>query len=160
MRGRFLINGETWELEFRPEATLLEVLRHLGFTEVKQGCDDGLCGACAVLLDGVPVPSCQVLAATATDTPIVTAQGIGTVQHPHPLQEALAEVGAVQCGFCTPGIVVSTYALLQRNPDPTEEEIRHALDGHLCRCTGYVKILEGVQRAAQRMRKNDEGHAL
>ena len=153
MKGRFLINGETWELEFPPEATLLEVLRSNGFTEVKHGCDDGLCGACAVLLNGKPVPSCQVLAATATDQPIVTAQGLGTVHRPHPIQKALAEAGAVQCGFCTPGIVVSTYALLQKTPDPTEEEIRHALDGHICRCTGYVKILEGVRLAAQRWKK-------
>ncbi len=156
MRGRFLINGETWELEFRPEATLLEVLRENGFTEVKQGCDDGLCGACAVLLDGKPVPSCQVLAATAQEVPIVTAKGIGTVTRPHPLQKALADAGAVQCGFCTPGIVVSAYALLQRHPYPTEAEIRHALDGHLCRCTGYVKILEGVRLAAERMQSHEE----
>ncbi len=152
MKGRFLINGEVWELEFRPEATLLEVLRENGFTEVKHGCDDGLCGACAVLLDGVPVPSCQVLAATAQEIPILTSQGLGTVHHPHPIQKALAEAGAVQCGFCTPGIVVSTYALLQQNPDPTDEEIRQALDGHLCRCTGYVKILEGVKLAAKRLK--------
>ncbi len=155
MTGKFRINGREYSIEFDPRDTLLTVLRENGFTEVKEGCSEGTCGACAVLLDGKVVNSCMVFAATAIGKEIITSRGLGDQNNPHPIQEAFAEVGAVQCGFCTPGFVISTFYLLQRNPDPTEDEIKKALDGNLCRCTGYVKIIEGVKLAAERM-KNEK----
>lgn len=154
MEGSFEVNGRRKRWLFEAGATLLEVLRANGHTEVKNGCSAGECGACLVLLDGKPVNSCQVLAASAVDGQIVTCKGIGDVHSPHPIQTALADAGAVQCGFCTPGVVVAAYALLNEIPDPTDAEIKNALDGNLCRCTGYVKIIEGVQLAARRMRGN------
>jgi len=154
MEGTFEVNGKRVRWVFEPDEVLLHVLRAGGHTEVKDGCSAGECGACLVLLDGKPVNSCQVLAASAIDRSIVTVAGIGSLHNPHPIQLAFADVGAVQCGFCTPGIVLATYALLQDNPQPTEQEVKEALDGNLCRCTGYVKILEGVQLAAGRMKGN------
>ena len=146
-----MVNGERRRADFPSEETLLHVLRSLGHTEVKKGCGEGQCGACVVLLDGRLVNSCQVLAASALEREITTVQGIGTVMAPHPIQTAFADAGAVQCGFCTPGMVLATFSLLKKNPKPTEEQIRHALDGNLCRCTGYVKIVEAVKLAAERM---------
>ncbi len=154
MRGEFRINGAIKECEFAPEAVLAQVLRDNGHTEVKIGCNRGECGACVILLDGELVNSCQVLAATATGREITTVKGVGNLHEPHPIQTALAETGAVQCGFCTPGMVLAAFYLLSRNPDPTEKEIANALDGNLCRCTGYVKIIEGIKLAAERMRAN------
>ena len=154
MEGTFEVNGKQVQWVFEPDATLLHVLRENGHSEVKNGCSAGECGACLILLDGKPVNSCQVLAASAAGKSIVTSSGIGDIHTPHPIQIAFADVGAVQCGFCTPGMVLAAYALLQDNPDPTEEDVKRALDGNLCRCTGYVKILEGVQLAAGRMRGN------
>ena len=151
MKGVFKVNGRTVELEFHAEETLLNVLRSSGYTEVKEGCAEGQCGACVVLLNGVLVNSCQVLAASALNMEIVTVRGLGTLHDPHPIQKAFVETGAVQCGFCTPGMVLAAYALLQHSPDPSEQEIREALDGNLCRCTGYVKIVQAVQLAARRM---------
>ncbi|OPZ57078.1 MAG: Nicotinate dehydrogenase small FeS subunit [Synergistetes bacterium ADurb.Bin520] len=150
--GTFSVNGRSQSWSFFPEATLLHVLRDHGHTEVKNGCEEGECGACLVLLDGKPVPSCQVFAATARDREITTVRALGTIHAPHPIQEAFVEVGAVQCGFCTPGIVLATAALLRENPNPSDEDIIHALDGQKCRCTGYVKIIEAVRLAARRGR--------
>ena len=155
MKGTFKINGKIKELEFDPRDTLLTVLRANGYTEVKEGCDEGLCGACTVLLDGKPVPSCQVLAASAIGKEILTVKGLGTVTNPHPIMEAFVEAGAVQCGFCTPGFVLATYALLKENPNPTDDEIIEALSGNYCRCTGYIKIIEAVKLAAKRMREHE-----
>lgn len=152
MEGTFEVNGKAERWIFDADATLLHVLRDHGHTEVKNGCSAGECGACLVLLDGRPVNSCQVLAASAIGRRIVTVAGIGSIHAPHPIQLALADAGAVQCGFCTPGMVIAAYALLQENPDPSEDDIKRALDGNLCRCTGYVKIVEGVRLAAQRMK--------
>jgi len=149
--GTFVVNGERRRADFPSDETLLHVLRSLGHTEVKKGCGEGQCGACVVLLDGRLVNSCQVLAASALEREITTVQGIGTVMAPHPIQTAFADAGAVQCGFCTPGMVLAAYALLQDNPNPTDGEIRRALDGNLCRCTGYVKIVEAVRLAARAM---------
>lgn len=154
MEGSFEVNGRLEQWRFEPDASLLDLMRANGHTEVKNGCSAGECGACLVLLDGKPVNSCQVLAASAVGRQIVSCKGIGDVHSPHPIQTALADTGAVQCGFCTPGIVVAAYALLNENPDPTDLEIKNALDGNLCRCTGYVKIIEGVQLAARRMMGN------
>ena len=151
MTGVFRVNGRSVQLDFHTHETLLAALRSNGYTEVKEGCAEGQCGACVVLLNGVLVNSCQVLAASAVHANIVTVKGIGSLHEPHPIQRAFVETGAVQCGFCTPGMVLAAYALLQQNPDPTEQEIREALDGNLCRCTGYVKIVQAVQLAARRM---------
>ena len=151
MTGTFCVNGTQLRITLRGDEVLLDVLRDLGYTEVKEGCREGACGSCLVLLEGVLVNSCQVLAASALGKEITTVKGLGTFHKPHPIQEAFVEAGAVQCGFCTPGMVLAAYALLKESPRPTEEQIRHALDGNLCRCTGYVKIIEAVKLAAERM---------
>ncbi|MCF7935059.1 MAG: (2Fe-2S)-binding protein [Synergistales bacterium] len=155
MEGRFTINGQEHSILFPPGATLLDVLRGEGFTDVHEGCREGVCGACAVVLDGRLVNSCQVLAASARGREILTAGGLGTPASPHPIQQAFVDAGAVQCGFCTPGMVLAAWCLLRENPAPTEEEIKSALDGNLCRCTGYKHILEAVQLAAERMNTDD-----
>ncbi|MBN2325068.1 MAG: (2Fe-2S)-binding protein [Spirochaetes bacterium] len=151
MKKTFTVNGEEHTFIFEPHETLLSVLRKNGFTEVKSGCGEGECGACLLLLDGRLVNSCQVFAATAAGKKITTVKGIGTIHDPHPVQEAFCDTGAVQCGFCTPGMVLAAFYLLGRNPDPSEEEIKTALDGNLCRCTGYTKIIEAVRLASKRM---------
>ncbi len=145
------INGRAHQVAVKPNATLLRVLRDLGYTDVKNGCEKGDCGACAVLLNGKAVNSCLVLAWQADDAQITTAAGLGTVDHPHPIQEALADRGGIQCGFCTPGIVIAAKALLDRNPHPTDEEIREAISGNLCRCTGYGLIIESIRWAAEKI---------
>lgn len=155
MKGKYRINGEIKTFEFNETATLLEILRNNGYQEVKNGCSQGNCGSCAVLLDGVLVNSCQVLAASVMSRDITTVKGLGSVHQPHQIQKAFSDAGAIQCGFCTPGMVLATYALLSRNPDPSDEEIRQALDGNICRCTGYVKIFEAVRIAAKRMRGHE-----
>jgi len=152
MYGSFVINGREVSVAFHADETLLRVLRSCGNTEVKEGCGEGQCGSCLVLLNGRLVNSCQVLAASVMNAEILTVRGLGDIHVPHPIQTAFVEAGAVQCGFCTPGMVMATYYLLSRKSDPSDEEIRKALDGNLCRCTGYVKILDAVRRAAERMR--------
>ncbi len=146
------INGTEKRLDARPSETLLDLLRRSGYTSVKFGCGEGACGACTVIMDGLPVNSCLVLAVTADRREILTVDGLGTRQQPHPIQTAFVESGAIQCGFCTPGMILSSWALLDRNPDPSEGEIRQALDGNFCRCTGYVQIIEAVKLAAERMK--------
>jgi carbon-monoxide dehydrogenase small subunit len=147
------VNGRKHELALAPNVTLLSALRDLGYTDVKSGCEKGDCGACAVLLDGKAVNSCLVLAWQVDGAEIVTNAGLGTLDRPHPLQEAFADSGGVQCGYCTPGMIISAKALLDHNPSPTEEEICEALSGNLCRCTGYTQIVEAVQLAAERMQE-------
>jgi carbon-monoxide dehydrogenase small subunit len=142
------VNGRTHHVALEPHITLLRALRELGHTDVKNGCEKGDCGACAVLLNGVPVNSCLVLAWQADGAEVITNAGLGTLEHPHPLQEAFADHGAVQCGYCTSGMIISAKALLDRDPDPAEEEIREALSGNLCRCTGYGQIFDAVRIAA------------
>ena len=149
----FTVNGKAVIFTFGPRESLLTVLRREGYTEVHNGCETGDCGACVVMLNGKTVNSCMVLAASASDGDILTVKALGDIHNPHPIQRAFAESGAVQCGFCTPGQIISTYALLLANPDPDESEIRKALDGNICRCTGYKKILEAVQLAAKLMRE-------
>ncbi|MFH0794448.1 MAG: (2Fe-2S)-binding protein [bacterium] len=151
MELRLTINGEKQSLLISPRDILLDVLRREGHFGVKRGCNSGDCGTCGVLINGLPVNSCLVFAAQCEGVEVTTIEGIGTPDHPHPLQVAFNETGAVQCGFCTPGMVVSSYALLRRSKKPTDAEIREALEGNLCRCTGYVKPIEAVHLAAQRM---------
>jgi len=147
------VNGRQHEVALDPNVSLLQALRDLGHTDVKNGCEIGECGACAVLLNGKAVNSCMVLAWQADGAEVVTNAGLGTMDKPHVIQEAFADAGAVQCGYCTPGMVISAKALLDRNPDPSEAEIREAISGNLCRCTGYGQIIEAVQVAAGKLRE-------
>jgi len=163
------INGRERSLEVRPNEILLNVLRErFDLMGSKYGCGIGECGACTVLLNGRAVLSCQILAISVAGQEITTIEGINngaTTSHSHagtapngtlhPLQEAFIEEGAVQCGFCTPGMIISAKALLDKNPDPTNEQIKEALRGNLCRCTGYTNIISAVKSAAQKMKKND-----
>lgn len=143
------VNGEEVERAVLPYATLLEFLREdLGLTGVKEGCGEGACGACTVLVNNVPVRSCTTPALEVEGCSVVTVEGLATAEGLHPVQQAFVERGAIQCGFCTPGMILSAKSLLDRNPQPTDEEIKTALAGNFCRCTGYAKILEAVRTAA------------
>jgi len=147
------VNGDWKEASVQPETTLLEALRETwGLTGAKRGCDEGDCGACTVLLDGKPVNSCLVLAIRVDGREITTIEGLGKEDRLHPLQSAFIHHGALQCGFCGPGMILSAKALLDSNPNPTEAEIRQALAGNICRCTGYSKIIEAVQSASRMMK--------
>ncbi len=146
------VNGRWVILDISPSAMLVDVLReHLGLRGTKVACGEGECGACTVLLDGKAVVACLTPALKANGREVTTIEGLGNVRCPHPLQMAFAESGAVQCGFCTPGMIMSVAALLGQNPQPTREEIREALAGNLCRCTGYQKVIEAVEMAAQQL---------
>ncbi|HKC45369.1 MAG TPA: (2Fe-2S)-binding protein [Burkholderiales bacterium] len=148
------VNGEALEASFAPYKTLLEVLREdLGLTGTKHGCELGECGACAVLVDGVPLLSCLALAIECDGRAIETVEGLARGAALHPLQAAFADLGAAQCGYCTPGILVTAKALLEKEPDPSRERIKEALAGNLCRCTGYLQIFEAVEEAARRIRE-------
>ena len=149
------INGRAEEARFPAHRTLLEALRQLGHTEVKCGCEKGDCGACAVLVDGTAVDSCLTLAWMAEGSEITTVSGLGDPAAPHPLQAAFADGGAAQCGYCIPGIIIAAKAIIDRSPDPTEDDIRLGLSGNLCRCTGYTKVFEAVAEAAAAMRRGD-----
>jgi len=154
MRIKFTVNGESVEAEVDGSVRLLDLLRDkLFLTGAKEGCGEGECGACTVLLDGHAVNSCLVLAPQVDGKEVLTVEGLSRDGELHPIQRAFVEKGAVQCGFCTPGFIMSTYALLKDNPDPSDEEIMTALEGNLCRCTGYAKILEAVRYAAELMRE-------
>lgn len=139
------INGEMYQVQVPVQKTLLAVLREdLALTGTKNGCDSGECGACTVLMDGKPVNSCLILALDAVGKKITTIEGIGGIAELDPIQEALVAHGAVQCGYCTPGLVMTAKALLDSNPHPTETEVREGIAGNLCRCTGYVKVVEAI----------------
>ena len=147
---RLIVNGDPCEVMVKPGETLLDVIRDkIGLMGTKKGCDVGDCGACVVLIDGVAVSSCLVLAVEARDKKITTIEGLANGENLHPIQKAFMEHGAVQCGFCTPGMILIAKALLDENPNPTEDEVREAISGNLCRCTGYAKIIEAIQAAAQ-----------
>lgn len=145
----FAVNGETVCLSVPPDASLLDTLREdLELAGAKQGCGEGECGACSVLLNGKVVNSCLVLAVECAGAEVLTIEGLGRSGKLHPIQEAFVQAGAVQCGFCTPGMIMAAYALLQENPSPSEADVRRALEGNLCRCTGYRKIIDAVLAAA------------
>jgi len=145
---RLTLNGEQLDVSFAPYKTLLEVLREdLGHTGTKHGCELGECGACAVLLDGKPVLSCLMLALECAEREVLTVEGLAADGKLHPLQDAFADLGAAQCGYCTPAILVTAKSLLDRNPHPSRDQIRVALSGTLCRCTGYLQIFEAVEAA-------------
>src|SRR5579883_758643 len=146
------INGVIASVDVAANESLLTMLRREGYCSVKQGCETGECGACTVLVDGVPRPSCVMLAAQAGGCTLATVESLEVASSQHPLQKAFIEVGAVQCGFCAPGMLLAAYALLKENASPTESEVRDALSGNLCRCTGYEKPVQAVLRAAAMMR--------
>ncbi len=154
---RFTVNDRSFDETVPAGESLLSLLRRLGFKGVKNGCDAGDCGACAVLVNGRAVTACNFPAPAAEGAVIGTVEGLAPEGQLHPLQAAFLDTGAVQCGFCTPGMLISAAELLERDPDPTEADIRAALRGNLCRCTGYVKPVEAVQLAAARMREIDDG---
>jgi len=147
------VNGEPAEVAFMPHKTLLEVLREdLGLTGTKHGCELGECGTCTVLLGGAPVLSCLALGLACAGRRVRTVEGMAHAGKLHPLQEAFADLGAAQCGYCTPAFLLAAEALLAEHPSPTRDEIKQALSGNLCRCTGYIKIYEAVELAAARLR--------
>jgi len=147
---RLRVNGEIHEVATEINKTLLEVLREdMGLTGTKHGCELGECGTCAVLVDGKPVLSCLMLGIEAVNAEVMTVEGMMHNGKPHPLQSAFADLGAAQCGYCIPGILLTAKALLDENPQPTRDEIRQSLSGNLCRCTGYTKILQAVELAAK-----------
>jgi len=148
------VNGVIHKVLVRSSETLLEVLRtKLGLTGTKRGCDVGDCGACTVLINGKSMSSCLVLAVDAQGKEIITIEGLAGEDNLHPLQQAFIEHGAIQCGYCTPGMILTAKALLDENPNPTDDEIRQGMAGNLCRCTGYTKIFEAIKAAAKEMRK-------
>ena len=150
---RFTVNGEPQAVSFAPYKTLLEVLREdLGLTGTKHGCELGECGACAVLVDGVPQLSCLVLAVECEGRSIETIEGLARGTELHPLQAAFADHGGSQCGYCTPGVIMTAKALLDREPNPSRERIKEATSGNLCRCTGYNQIVDSIEHAAQELR--------
>ncbi len=152
MKIEVKVNGVRRKFEIDPGETLLELLRREGYKGVKKGCETGDCGACAVLLDGRAVNSCLVLAAKVDGRSVVTVEGLEKDGLLDPLQEAFLDAGAVQCGYCTPGMLIAATDLLSHNPDPSDKEIKEAISGNLCRCTGYVKQVEAIKLAVQRMR--------
>jgi len=151
---RLNVNGIIYEEEIDHRRTLLEVLReNLGLLGTHKGCDEGQCGACTVLIDGKAVNSCLVLAASVQGKKITTIEGLAAGEKLHPIQEAFVETGAIQCGFCTPGMIMVTKAFLDKNSNPTKEEAKMAISGNLCRCTGYFQIIDAIMKAAEKMRK-------
>ncbi len=151
------INGEARRLSAPANRTLLDGLRELGYVDVKSGCEKGDCGACAILLDGKAIDSCLTLFWQAEGRTVTTVAGIGGANNPHAIQDAFVGAGAVQCGYCTPGMVVATKALLDANPDPNDGEIKAGLSGNLCRCTGYTRIFTAVHQAADALRETGGG---
>lgn len=144
------VNNETHEVMVYPNRTLLEVLRDdLHLTGTKESCGEGVCGSCTVLINGTPVRSCLTLAVAAQSKEITTIEGLSVGEKLHPVQEAFVNHHAIQCGFCTPGVILTAYALLKENPNPTEVEIRRAISGNICRCTGYVKMVEAIKSLAE-----------
>ena len=147
------VNGKNYELDVEPHELLIDVVREkLGLTGVKRSCDVEVCGACTLLVDGRPVSSCTTPAFEVNGKRLETIEGLATKEGLHPLQQSFIEHGGFQCGFCTPGMILAAKALLEENPDPSEEEIKHFMHGNICRCTGYKKIIESIHAAAKKMR--------
>lgn len=153
MKLNVTVNGESKEFEIHPKDMLLDILRDEGYLGVKRGCSSGDCGACACIVDGKAVNTCILFAAQAQGASITTVEGIGNPKAPSPVQREICDSGGAQCGFCVPGIVVSATALIDENPEPTEDEIKEALDGNICRCTGYVKQIEAITKAVKATRR-------
>jgi carbon-monoxide dehydrogenase small subunit len=154
----FVLNNQPVSLEVEPHWTLLRIIRQeLGLTGTKEGCGEGECGSCTVLLEGKAVNACLILAMNVEGKAVTTIEGIAKNGQLHPLQESFVERGAIQCGFCSPGMILSAKALLDRQPSPTEEQIRFEMAGNLCRCTGYAKIVEAIQAAAEVMHGDNDG---
>ncbi len=151
------INGRSREVSVPANQTLLETLRGLGHFEVKSGCEKGDCGACAVLIDGEALDSCLTLTATVEGRAITTVAGLQKGEELHPLQQAFIELGSIQCGYCTPGLIIAAQSLLEHTPDPSEDDIRMALSGNLCRCTGYTRVFDAVRDAAAMLRQGGGG---
>ena len=146
------VNGETFHVEVEPHETLLDVIRgKVGLTGTKKGCETGQCGACTIIVEGKAVNACLILAVEAHGREIVTVEGLAKGGQLHPLQQAFVEEGAVQCGYCTPGMLLSAKALLDENPRPTQRQVKEAIAGNLCRCTGYVKIVKAIMTAAEKI---------
>ncbi|HZW03899.1 MAG TPA: (2Fe-2S)-binding protein [Anaerolineaceae bacterium] len=157
MQIQMTVNHQPVTLEIRPDEMLADVLRdRLGLLGTKVACREGECGACTVVLDGQAVVSCLMPAVKATGCEIITIEGLGNTENPHPIQQRMAEYGAAQCGYCTPGFVMSTYSLLAENPHPTREQIVEELSGNLCRCTGYTKIIDAVEALAKEEVQEDQ----
>jgi aerobic carbon-monoxide dehydrogenase small subunit len=156
-RYAFTVNGRGRETEAEPHESLLDVLReNLRLTGTKKGCNEAECGSCTVLLNGRPVVSCLVLVPDAAGQDVVTIEALSTDGKPHPVQQRMVDGGGVQCGYCTPGMIMSAYALLEENPEPSHEEIRFAISGNICRCTGYGKIVKAVSAAATDLKQGRE----
>jgi aerobic carbon-monoxide dehydrogenase small subunit len=152
--ANFSVNGRSYEVIVSPNMTLAELLREqIGLTGTKRGCEVGECGSCTVLVEGKPTLSCSTLAIAVRDKKILTIEGLSNGRGLHPLQKAFVDLGAIQCGFCTPGAILMAKALLDENPNPTREEVKEGLGGNLCRCTGYVKMIDAVMAAAETMRE-------
>jgi carbon-monoxide dehydrogenase small subunit len=148
------VNKNEYTLQVKPSATLLDVIREdLGLIGTKEGCGEGECGACTVLMDGLAVNACLILAAEANGKHIITIEGLADGEKLHPIQQAFVDIGGMQCGFCTPGMILSAKVLLDRNQNPTDEEIKKGLEGNFCRCTGYTKIIQSVKTAAQMLKE-------
>lgn len=157
MEFRLKVNGQGYEVDTLPNKRLLDVLREdLGLMGTKEGCGQGECGACTVIMDGKAVNSCMIYVGSVGDKEILTIEGIAKNDEQDILQNAFIEEGAVQCGFCTPGMILSAEALLKKNPDATEEDIRRSISGNLCRCTGYSKIIKAIQTASNRMKEGGQ----
>jgi carbon-monoxide dehydrogenase small subunit len=153
--ANFKINGRPYEVIVTPNVILYELLRELHFTGTKRSCGVGQCGSCTVLVDGTPTLACSTLAMAVRGKDILTIEGLSKGTQLHPLQQAFIDHGAIQCGFCTPGMIMMAKALLDENPNPTREEVKEGLGGNLCRCTGYVKIIDAVMVSAEKMREGD-----
>jgi len=155
----FIVNGREYSIDVEPDMRLIDILRNkLGFIGVKEGCGEGECGACTVIMDGEAVNSCLVMAVQARGKEIITIEGLEKNGELDPLQKAFMENGAVQCGYCTPGMIMSAKALLLKNPNPTEEEIREAIAGNICRCTGYNNIVKAVKMASNNLSEDLRGY--